>query len=349
MAHRFPPFGDRRHARIGLLGGSFNPAHDGHLHISREAIKRLGLDQVWWLVSPQNPLKPTRGMAPLTERLRIARDVAADAHVLVGDLETTLGSVRTAKVVAALCKRFPRIEFVWLMGADNLAQVPRWWRWTRIFETVRVAVLDRSPYAYRALAGAAANRFRNARVNASHALLTHTAPAWSYLAIRRHGASASAIRERQIETLSKQTQEMTIPTTKTSRGPETLVDTIMASLDADKGQNITLFDLAGKTSIADHMIVASGTSTRQVSSMAERLVTKLKSLGVNVRSEGKRQGDWVLVDAGDVIVHLFRPEVREFYDIERLWASAPIVKLAPVAKGSATKASPKQKRVRKKP
>jgi len=115
----------------------------------------------------------------------------------------------------------------------------------------------------------------------------------------------------------------------------------MTSLDDSKGQNIVLFDLTGKTSIADRMIVASGTSTRQVTSLAEHLVTKLKAAGLPARSEGKKQGDWVLVDAGDVIVHLFRPEVRQFYDIERLWAAAPVAKLTPVAKGkTATKKKP---------
>jgi len=133
---------------------------------------------------------------------------------------------------------------------------------------------------------------------------------------------------------------MTI-TTPTIPDLETTVDLILTSLDDSKGQNIVQFDLAGKTSIADRMIVASGSSTRQVTSMAEHLVTKLKSVGLPARSEGKRQGDWVLVDAGDVIVHLFRPEVREFYDIERLWAAAPVTKTAPVKAKAKTAAKRK--------
>jgi len=199
MAQSFPVFGDRRRQRVGLLGGSFNPGHDGHVHISREAVKRLGLDCVWWLVSPQNPLKPKRGMAPLDQRLARARAIAVDANIVVGDLETALGTTRTAAVIASLKRRFPRIQFVWLMGADNLEQIPRWWRWTRIFQAVCVAVLDRSPYAYRALAGMAAQRFRKHRTKPSRALLDHTAPAWSYLAIRRHAASATAIRQNAVD------------------------------------------------------------------------------------------------------------------------------------------------------
>ncbi|MDX2145226.1 MAG: ribosome silencing factor [Rhodospirillaceae bacterium] len=113
---------------------------------------------------------------------------------------------------------------------------------------------------------------------------------------------------------------------------------MLASLDADKGQDIQHLDVTGKTSIADRMIVASGTSTRQVSAMAEHLVTKLKSLGVRVRSEGQTNGDWVLVDAGDVIVHIFRPEVRAFYSIEKLWAATPVLKATPAAAAKPAKA-----------
>lgn len=194
MAHYFPVFGDRRARRVGLLGGSFNPAHEGHVHISREAMKRLGLDEIWWLVSPQNPLKPLKGMAPLTDRLATARALAPGANILVGDLESAMGTTRTANVVRALVQRYPRLTFVWLMGADNLEQFPRWWRWTRIFHTVRVAVIDRSPYAYRALAGTVAMRYKARRTKPSRAIFAKEPPAWSYLAIRRHGASATAIR-----------------------------------------------------------------------------------------------------------------------------------------------------------
>lgn len=346
MAKSFPVFGDRRQRRIGLLGGSFNPAHEGHLHISREAIKRLGLHQVWWLVSPQNPLKPKKGMAPLAQRLAGAKMMAADVNLIAGDLETRLGNTHTAAVVAILRRRYPRIQFVWLMGADNLEQIPRWWRWTRIFHRVRVAVLDRSPYAYRALAGAAALRFRRARIKPSRALAACGAPAWSYLAIRRHPASGTALRMNTQTTNS--TQEIPITTNTAPLDLEKTVELIMAALEDGKAQNIVQFDLTGKTSVADRMVVASGTSTRQVTALAENLSVKLKAAGAKVRSEGKKQGDWVLVDAGDVIVHLFRPEVRAFYDIERLWAT-PVAKPTPATKlkskaKSAPKAKPKAKR-----
>jgi len=132
------------------------------------------------------------------------------------------------------------------------------------------------------------------------------------------------------------------------------VETILASLDADKAQDILDIDLVGKTTIADRMIVASGTSARMVSALAQHLVTKLKALGLSPRSEGEQHGDWVLVDAGDVIVHLFRPEVRAFYDLERIWASPVATKTPQKAEKKADKparraAKPKAKAAPKKP
>lgn len=190
-----PPFGDRRRLRVGLLGGSFNPAHDGHLHVSREALKRLRLDQVWWLVSPQNPLKNRSEMAPLAARLATARAIAAaHPHIRVTDIERRLGTTRSALTLEALVARYPGLRFVWLMGADNLAQIPRWWHWPRIFTTVRVAVFDRSPYSYSARAGAAASRFAQVRTQSPATVWARPVPTWSYVTIRRHPASATALR-----------------------------------------------------------------------------------------------------------------------------------------------------------
>ena len=193
-----PPniWGDRHRRRVGLLGGSFNPAHDGHRHISLAALRALGLDQVWWLVSPQNPLKPADGMATLAERLAAAAHVAGHPHLRVSAIECHLGTRFTADTLAALKQRFPRTQFVWLMGADNLAQIHRWHRWDTILRRVPVAVLDRSPYSYKALASRAARRFGRARVAARAApvLAETTPPAWVFLHQRRHPASATAIR-----------------------------------------------------------------------------------------------------------------------------------------------------------
>jgi nicotinate-nucleotide adenylyltransferase len=111
--------------RIGLLGGSFNPVHEGHVHISLEAIKRLRLDAVWWLVSPQNPLKSSEGMAPYAERLASAQSYARHPRIHVSGIEKTLGTRYTIDTLRALTKRMPRQQFLWLMGADNLAQLHR--------------------------------------------------------------------------------------------------------------------------------------------------------------------------------------------------------------------------------
>jgi nicotinate-nucleotide adenylyltransferase len=183
--------------RVGLLGGSFNPAHEGHRHLSLVALKALRLHQVWWLVSPQNPLKRSAGMAPLPERLASARAVARHPRIRVTDLERRLGTRFTVDTLAALRRRWPRIDFVWLMGADILAQLPRWRRWTAVMTGVPVLVVDRPGHAYIALASAAARRFRQARVRWPQALPGRSPPAWCFLWARRNPASATAIRRQR--------------------------------------------------------------------------------------------------------------------------------------------------------
>jgi nicotinate-nucleotide adenylyltransferase len=186
-----------RRLRIGLLGGSFNPAHAGHLHISKLALKHLGLDYVWWLVSPQNPLKPTRGMASLAERLREAQ-AATGGHpkVRVSAIEARLGTRYTVDTLARLRRHFPATRFIWLMGADNLSQIVRWRQWSRIFHLVAIAVFARGSYVMKALAGKAAKRFRRFRVSPGKArgLASTPLPAWAFLPTPLHTASATAIR-----------------------------------------------------------------------------------------------------------------------------------------------------------
>lgn len=133
-------------ARIGLLGGSFNPAHGGHRRISLVARAALDLDEVWWLVSPGNPLKPAAGMAPLPARMASALDHARRAPIRVTAIERELGTRYTADTLAALTRRFPRYRFVWLMGSDNLAQLHRWRDWRRLARTMPIAVIARPGY-----------------------------------------------------------------------------------------------------------------------------------------------------------------------------------------------------------
>jgi len=136
-----------RGKRVGLLGGSFNPAHRGHLHISLEALKRLRLDAVWWLVSPQNPLKSARHMAPLAARLASARALARDPRIVPTDVEMQLGTQYTVDTLKALVALHPNTRFIWLMGGDNLQGFHRWHQWRQIVRVVPIAVLLRPSYS----------------------------------------------------------------------------------------------------------------------------------------------------------------------------------------------------------
>lgn len=183
--------------RIGLLGGSFNPAHEGHLHISALALHRLKLDQLWWLVSPQNPLKSESGMALLSNRLNGAKKVAAaDPRIVVSDIETELSTRHTVDTIEALKRQFPGTSFVWVMGADLLVQLPNWKRWRTLFRTVPIAVFARPAYSSRALAGKAARRFAASRISRyrSGALADMRPPAWAFLRTRLNRQSATRIR-----------------------------------------------------------------------------------------------------------------------------------------------------------
>jgi nicotinate-nucleotide adenylyltransferase len=182
--------------RIGLLGGSFDPAHEGHLAISLEALKRLALDRVWWLVSPQNPLKPKDGTADLEQRLAAARAITGrHPRLVVTDLEHRLGTRYTVDTVDWLQKKC-RARFVWLIGADNLAQLPLWRGWRRLVRRVPIAVFDREPYSYVALAGRMASAYAEGRLEEARAsaLAEAPPPAWVYLRLRRHQVSSTALR-----------------------------------------------------------------------------------------------------------------------------------------------------------
>ncbi len=182
--------------RIGLLGGSFNPAHRGHRHISRLALARFDLDFVWWLVSPQNPLKPRAGMAPFDDRMASAQAMADGPHMVPTDIEARLETRFTADTLIALTRRFPRTRFVWIMGADNLRQIDRWDRWRDIFATTPVAVFDRPPYSLTALAGRAARTYRRHRLvgPAMRRLARVGPPAWAFVPCVLDPTSATAIR-----------------------------------------------------------------------------------------------------------------------------------------------------------
>lgn len=185
--------------RIGVLGGSFNPAHEGHIHISLEALHRLQLDAIWWLVSPQNPLKPRAGMAPLAERIASAQHITRHHPIIkVTTIESHAHTRYTYDTVRWLKRHYRHNSFVWLMGADNLKQIPLWYRWEAIFLNIPVAIFDRSPFTNRVLASKAAWRFRPFRMREEEAPMLPLAapPAWIYLHSRLHPASSTAIREK---------------------------------------------------------------------------------------------------------------------------------------------------------
>lgn len=187
--------------RVGILGGSFNPAHAGHRAISVEAMRRLELDRVWWLVSPQNPLKPKAGMAPLAERIKSARRVATHPRIAVMDMERRFGTRYTIDLVRRLCA-WPGYRFVLLIGADNLGQLPRWRHWQALVRSVGVAVAERQPYSYPSLVGSVANRLAQARLLPERAaeLGLLPAPAWTFMRMRPHPASSTEIRRRMART-----------------------------------------------------------------------------------------------------------------------------------------------------
>lgn len=188
-------WGDRRRARIGLLGGSFNPAHAGHRHVADHALRALRLDEVWLMVSPGNPLKPKRGMAPFPERLASARRLAG-GRVLATDIEARLGTRYTVETLALLRRRFPLARFVLLVGADIPTQFPRWKRWRHMLRHTPLAVLPRPGETRRALAGQAIHRLAPWRRRPAGLLAGPDMPhaRWCLIPAREHPASATAIR-----------------------------------------------------------------------------------------------------------------------------------------------------------
>jgi len=180
---------------IGLLGGSFDPAHSGHVHITKAALKRFGLDRVWWLVSPGNPLK-ARGPAPLDQRIAHARSLVDDPRITVTGIESRIGTRYTAETLQALQRLYPGVTFVWLMGADNLTQFDQWENWRWIMENVPIGVLARPGDRTTARHAKAADIYRHARLRgpASPTLAWGPAPRWSFINIPMNNSSSTQIR-----------------------------------------------------------------------------------------------------------------------------------------------------------
>ena len=180
---------------VGLLGGSFDPPHAGHVHLTREALKRFGLDQVWWLVSPGNPLKE-RGPAPMDTRLSACRAIMDHPRVAISDFEARVGTRYTAQTLAALRAAHPDVRFVWLMGADNLAQLDQWQDWRWIMDNVPVGVLARPGQRISARMSKPARIYAHARLpgRMSRFLARAEAPCWCFINMPMRAISSTGLR-----------------------------------------------------------------------------------------------------------------------------------------------------------
>ncbi len=181
---------------IGLLGGSFNPAHDGHKYIAESALKIIGLNAVWLMVSPGNPLKPSNDMAPFEDRYASAQIQASHPQVFACDIEVKMGTCRTLDSVKSLQKAMPETKFVWLMGADNMQQFDKWFGWQEIVACIPIAIFDRPTYAKGALNSRFADDYADNRVD-SEELTGKASPAWCFVQIPLHHASATQIRAKK--------------------------------------------------------------------------------------------------------------------------------------------------------
>lgn len=182
--------------RIGLMGGSFNPPHEGHLQAAKSALVRLRLDRLWWLVTPGNPLKEGHELAPLRDRVAACNGLTNDPRIVVTAFEAFLASSYTADTLDHLNRERPTTRFVWVMGADSLADFHHWKQWQDIFSSIPIAVIDRPGWRFKAMASPAALRFRSAMVPEAQAgtLAVRVAPAWTYLTVPQCPLSSTQLR-----------------------------------------------------------------------------------------------------------------------------------------------------------
>ncbi|WHQ47131.1 MAG: nicotinate (nicotinamide) nucleotide adenylyltransferase [Candidatus Midichloria sp.] len=301
--------------RVGLLGGSFNPAHSGHLHVSLKAIELLNLECVIWLVSPQNPLKSNMWNS-LDRRVLYARLIARnEKRIIVSDVEKSFPTTYTSETIKILKNTYPHVKFVWMMGADNMLQVHKWYNWKDIFESVFVAVFDREEYAEEVIASEASKcynmidialeDFKKNNLDKRH---------WYFFRILKSPLSSTMLRE-VCQYKDFREHEKIID----MKDIDYIKDVVLNSLGRDQADDIKVCDLTNKVDLARYLVIASGRSNRHVTSMIENLMERLKNINVPSTTSGLEEATWVLLDAGDIIVNAFMPEYRAIYKLEELW------------------------------
>ncbi len=185
-------------ARVGLFGGSFNPPHEGHVHVCEQALRRLELDQIWWLVTPGNPLKENSNLAPLAQRIDACEAITSDPRMKITACEALWSTRYTADTLVKIAMHHPRVHFVWIMGADNLGQFHKWDRWRDIASTMPLAVVDRPGSTLAFHSARAAQTLRRVRIDETDAslLATMKPPVWTFLHGPRNTLSSTLIRKR---------------------------------------------------------------------------------------------------------------------------------------------------------
>jgi nicotinate-nucleotide adenylyltransferase len=186
--------------RVGIMGGTFNPPHDGHRIVAETAVKRLGLDQLWWVVTPGNPLKANGALPSQAARMALCKPFALGPKMKITGFETELGTPYTAATLSFLKIRHPEVRFVWVMGADNLAGFDHWQQWRQITHMMPIAVIDRPGWRHQALAGKAAQVLARNRIDEADALTLADlkAPAWVFLTSRLSSLSSTALRQNEL-------------------------------------------------------------------------------------------------------------------------------------------------------
>lgn len=301
--------------KVGILGGSFDPPHLGHIYISDKAIELLGLNYVLWIVSPQNPMKERQIESTYETRAEASAALVLNhPKIMVSDFELQFGIKYTFDTLEQLTSIFPLVHFVWLMGADNMLNFHKWHKWQQILDLVDIAVFNRNNIGNRVLESEAVLFFKEKNdivINNNDKIVFSEQHKCYLFMIESFNMSSTEIRKN----MNKESHN------ESSKYSEELKNFIVKFLDAKKAEDVLAIDIRQKTNFADYMIIASGSSTRYINSLAENLLLELKRefnlYGLNIA--GKGTSDWILIDVGTIIVHIFKHDTRSLYDLENLW------------------------------